>query len=108
MAEYIKRDSLGIGYADPKVFDNPAYAEGWNGAIKIINEAPASDVAPVKHGHWIDKTVWWGGIGRCRYQCSVCGKYIGYKPNTAESGDMAKDNYCKNCGAKMDEEDDNE
>ena len=53
MDEYIDRTALGIGYADPKLFDNPAYANGWNSAIKIINEAPAADVAPVVHGKWI-------------------------------------------------------
>ena len=47
MAEYIDRTALGIGYADPKVFINPAHADGWNTAIQIINEAPAADVAPV-------------------------------------------------------------
>lgn len=47
MAEYIDRTALGIGYADPKLFDNPAYANGWNSAIKIINEAPAEDVVHV-------------------------------------------------------------
>ena len=44
MAEYIDRTALGIGYADPKAFINPAHAEGWNTAIQIINEAPSADV----------------------------------------------------------------
>lgn len=47
MAEYIEREALGIGYADPKAFDNPVYAEGWNSAIRIIYEAPVEDVVPV-------------------------------------------------------------
>lgn len=47
MAEYIDRKNLGIGYADPKVFTDPAYAEGWNSAITIINDAPIEDVVPV-------------------------------------------------------------
>lgn len=92
MAEYIDRTALGIGYADPKAFINPAHADGWNTAVQIINEAPAADVAPVMHGRWtqVDDT-------KCR--CSNCDiiALIGLYPH----GDK---NYCPNCGAKMDEE----
>ncbi len=52
MAEYIDRTALGISYADRNIFIDPAYADGWNTAIQIINEAPTADVAPVRHGHW--------------------------------------------------------
>lgn len=90
MAEYIDRTALGIGYADPKAFIIPAHAEGWNTAIQIINEAPTADVAPVVHGKWeqVDNT-------KCR--CSRCDiiALIGLYPH----GDK---NYCPNCGAKMD------
>ena len=89
MAEYIDRTALGIGYADPKAFINPAHAEGWNTAIQIINEAPAADVAPVVHGHWIICS-----DGYYPY-CSVCK----CEPKGRE---MTK--FCGECGAKMDEE----
>ena len=51
---------------------------------------------PMRHGHWInhfddlfpeDSSV----------ECSVCHEYEGI---------MANDNYCPNCGAKMDEVED--
>ena len=94
MDEYIDRTALGIGYADPKLFDNPAYANGWNSAIKIINEAPAADVAPVVHGRWL-KAPYKYLVGTC----SVCG----CEP-LMPSFRATPYNYCPNCGAKMDEE----
>lgn len=80
-----------------------SWANAYADFIDDIEAQPAADVTPVKHGYWTDKTHWLSRLGICRYQCSVCGKYIGYKPDTAGNDDMAKDNYCKNCGAKMDE-----
>lgn len=94
MAEYIDRTALGIGYADPKAFINPAHADGWNTAIQIINEAPTADVAPVRHGKWLKpKYEYHVGI------CSLCGCV------PLRSAFMSTPyNYCPNCGAKMDEE----
>lgn len=43
----IDADALDIGKANPDVFKMPEYAEGWNAAIKIINEAPTIDAIPV-------------------------------------------------------------
>lgn len=50
----------------------------------------AADVAPVKHGHWIQ-------IDKNKCECSNCGiiVLIAVYPH----GDK---NYCPNCGAKMD------
>lgn len=47
MAEYIDRKALGIGKCNPDVFENKGYAEGWNSAIEIIENAPAADVVEV-------------------------------------------------------------
>ena len=56
----------------------------------IINNTPAADVAPVRHGCWVkeksDVLIHW--------YCSVCEKcYFLEEPNA---------DYCPNCGAKMD------
>ena len=92
MAEYIDRTALGIGYADPKAFINPAHADGWNTAIQIINEAPAADVAPVVHGRWlcVDTDI---------EQFFLC--------NRCKKKEYWESKYCPNCGAKMDEEEHN-
>lgn len=90
MADYIDRAKLGIGECNREIFENKSYADGWNAAIKILQEAPAADVQEVKRGEWeyigTDKM---GNVFRCS-QC--CGR-IGLDKET---------DYCPNCGAKMD------
>ena len=108
MAEYIDRTALGIGYADPKAFINPAHADGWNTAIQIINEAPAADVAPVVHGRWIynPNGMDWN-LGA--WQCSVCKCNNNNLPGNDKHNPyiFQGSNYCPNCGAKMDGEEHN-
>lgn len=43
----IDADALGIGKANPDVFEEKAYAWGWNVAIDVIKKAPTIDAAPV-------------------------------------------------------------
>lgn len=45
MSRYIDADALGIGKANRDVFENKAYADGWNAAIDIIESAPTADAA---------------------------------------------------------------
>lgn len=47
MADLIDRAALGIGKANPNVFEKPEYADGWNSAVKIVQEAPIVDAVPV-------------------------------------------------------------
>lgn len=53
---------------------------------KFVNNRPAVDAEPVRHGRW-----------EHGMQCPFC-KQI----------DTTKPNYCPNCGARMDGEDNNE
>lgn len=85
MDEYIKRE-------EAKKFFNLNFG-GVSHAIiaaRLLDEIPAADVAPVRHGRW--------GTHSDRPDsliCSVCN--CGF--------DMWKHdphNYCPNCGAKMD------
>lgn len=66
----------------------------WNafGIEEVINAARIVDAVEVVHGRWI--TEYWksGYIKRCF--CSECGD----RPRDAYN----PDNYCPNCGAKMD------
>ena len=57
------------------------------GARKIIAEAPAADVVPVRHGKWTHKPDVYGVV-----YCSEC-NYELHANST---------NFCPNCGAKMD------
>ena len=43
----IDAEALGIGKANPLVFDRQEYAHGWNCAIEIIQNAPTIDAVPV-------------------------------------------------------------
>ena len=52
---------------------------------------PAENVAPVRHGRWIEQEKYTFGV---LYDCSICGNRI---LDTEHSW-----NYCPNCGAKMD------
>lgn len=85
MAEYIKRkDALGV--------------------VLIVNERqrikeiPAADVAPVRHGKWV-KAHWKNSVSCAN--CSICG-FEAYHYDF--QGVQKTYNYCPNCGARMDEE----
>lgn len=47
MADLIDRQTLGIGTANPLVFDKPEYAHGWNCAVEIVRNAPSVDAEEV-------------------------------------------------------------
>lgn len=61
--------------------------DGCEYDIKLIDEIPAADVAPVVHGRWIMHDDEFG----LTCECSVC-----------HIETMGDGNYCPNCGAKMD------
>ena len=94
MKEYIERaaalDICQKEYEDRlRMFDYCGDTVAWNigGAIKSM---PAADVAPVRHGRWID------GV------CSECGfDAMYYKGIPAQ----VYTDYCPSCGARMDKED---
>lgn len=83
---YIDRNVIGIGYAKREMFIDPAYADGWNAAISILESTPDADVEPIRHGEWTGNT-------NGTFTCSKCGKRA------------SRGRYCPNCGAKMDKED---
>ena len=79
------------------------YAAGISVAIDMLDAIPAADVRPVVRGKWIpdyDYTEYdFDGSTplpeprkfQDGWQCSLCGQY----------SPSAEDNYCPNCGAKM-------
>lgn len=61
--------------------------------VDLVDEQPTVDAETVKHGHWIFKPKDAIEMMFTLPKCSECG---------AESSDAG--NYCPYCGAKMDEE----
>lgn len=62
---------------------------------EAIKNSPTID--PVKHGYWMETTVWDGMLGKCYRKCSVCGTIFYGVPS---KGQEIK--YCQECGARMD------
>lgn len=85
MSDYIERK---------QVLDTFIHSQSMVDAYKSIAKLPAADVAPVKHGKWkrISHRQLYG------YKCSECDAICNRKKRRL--------NYCPNCGAKMDGEQD--
>ena len=81
MAEYIEREAAIriVEYMPP--------------LKRQINEIPAADVKPVKHGRWVDEVYVWQGLKSA--QCNKCKRKTNY---------YTQPKYCPNCGADMKEE----
>ena len=105
MTEYIERGKTRESYEKltRSYVYSDAYIADWR-LDEMIESIPSADVAPVKHGRWIEYTKviipepynkW-----EQAWKCSECG---------FDDGFVAY-NFCPNCGAKMDipdtEEDD--
>ena len=87
MTEYIERKAIRDALYD-------ADAITMSG-VKILNQFPSADVAPVRHGRWVDN------------HCTACGmmpmgdemwELCDFEPPRFEKFM----DYCPNCGAKMD------
>ena len=87
MYEYIERKAIRDALYD-------ADAITMSG-VKILNQFPVADVAPVRHGRWVSVP------HKLARVCSVCNRDEPYK-----FADIDADvyDYCPNCGAKMDGE----
>ena len=95
MAKYIDREALVEwlkriplkDLSDGRGLCRVIFEEDFKRAIKKIPKGIIVDVAPVRHGRWIDAREYCGD-----YLCSNCEALYGTN----------KFNYCPNCGAKMD------
>ena len=68
--------------AERRGFNESIWA--WQGAILDVEDMPTIDTEPVRHGRWI--------LRGMHHFCSACG----------EQYDQRSDNFCAECGAKMD------
>ena len=95
MAEYIEREAISeeirkYYYKNPPNF---SYGEGFDRGLdraqRAILDAPAADVAPVRHGEW---EIVVGSNGNEYMVCTCC------RVSQDLTGVFT---YCPNCGAKM-------
>lgn len=98
MAEYIDRDAVYTAFANActDVLERASeiyYIAGFSyeHVIEILDDIPAADVAPVRHGRWVKQDKYAFGTF---YDCSICDNRI---LDTGHSW-----NYCPNCGCCMD------
>ena len=93
MAEYIEREAA-VKIAEKYGLANGSALGRHTGLADCIAseiaDIPAADVAPVVHGRWVEKEKYTFGI---MYDCSLCENRI------LDNGHPW--NYCPNCGAKM-------
>lgn len=82
MDEYIEREAA-IKAACGAVW----FGGGGPSVTAAINQIPAADVAPVRHGRWLKNT----RFKQNPWKCSECG----FDPKF-------RFNFCPNCGVKMD------
>ena len=91
MDDYIKREDA------IKAFD-PQQRRDWYTPwiVETLEDLPSADVAPVRHGRWIECT------SSPHWKCSICGTKASIWFD--ESDDVCEwlSDYCPNCGAKMD------
>ena len=88
MAEYIEREEA-IRFL---LNDSPEQVNySREDAADCIRYMNAADIAPVRHGRWIEHEKYTFGV---MYDCSICDNLI------LDNGHSW--NYCPNCGAKMD------
>lgn len=98
MAEHIERDRLKKAFNEDVINTMQTWDPSLVNLLMIeIDEAPAADVAPVRHGRWIIHQAFEGKRHNCNecIECSECNTWFGHDC-------YAKTNYCPYCGAKMD------
>ena len=127
MPEYIEREALRDELLNISIDISNLYGcgvlEGLDRATKRLNEQPAADVTPARHGRWVleahDEKVnyRWNVTAECSECCDEKKEiWAGFFPNVPDwlARDVALEsaksvklsNYCPNCGCRMDGDDD--
>lgn len=94
MAEYIERSYIRKMAMFEMAYTMETEADAAI-VLRMIDDAPAADVAPVVHGRWEYDLPTINTYGQLR--CSICNWWT-LDPSVDRSY-----SYCPNCGAKMDE-----
>ena len=108
MAEYIEREAVMQKFADHVERSNNsdfAPVPTWNQAVQIVEDFPAADVVPVRHGRWVLTTQPLGWRDEDCAECSECGEdFVLDEWDIDDVKDVMR--YCPNCGALMDKDGD--
>ena len=94
MAEYIKKEDI-----EQKIQDGLNNLVLGHDAIEVLGmiyEMPTEDVAPVRHGRWIESPRLY--YGAKQYECSLCYSDTFWNKHCITE----KYPHCPNCGAIMD------
>lgn len=70
------------------------YGEPCHSFLDVIETMPAVDAEPVRHARWRH-------LGGDEWRCTMCGEVI-----HTEGTEKPEDKYCRECGTRMDGEDD--
>lgn len=118
MSDYISRDAAIAVAEDAQkevcplslwgrrfAFDKEKY-DLWQELIEKLEAIPAADVEPVRHGRWECVYDYYTGgtditCSHCKNTRTVNGCFV----STNGKSCYFEDDYCPNCGAKMDLED---
>lgn len=96
MAEYINREKTKRELSEWCISLNSPHLLSRDDTMFLLDNIPASDVAPVVHGRWEEK----GYVcGESEFECSVCHK-------TEWRTSISRFRWCPFCGARMDGDDD--
>lgn len=88
-ANELRKDFLDL----PNCYNGYSDAYDKSLIIEVVDEQPTVDAEPVRHGKWVNGA------------CNQCGSHA---PYWAMAATYYRSNFCPNCGAKMDEEKENE
>lgn len=80
-----------------KEHGNEHFIYGIETVLEYAENLPAADVAPARHGRWIEPTRLY--YGAKQYECSLCYSDTFWKKHSITE----KYPCCPNCGARMDE-----
>ncbi len=110
MSNYIKREdveqimySYGIGgtmfvddFLKPSESEEARQKEVWEMVRKVLDRVAVKDVAPIRHGHWIED--------QDRIVCSECGARFKDEIIYMQENKPGAPHRCLECGAIMDQE----
>lgn len=113
MTDLISRSAvLTVGNVRKVVeYDEAGYDMTYDAVpVEVIEALPALDAVPVVHARWIDESKEFEGFVIHSCCCSACGKNPLYrrdvdctKTGTEVNFRYDQSNFCPNCGARMDE-----